>query len=111
MRAICGFIAQQCQLDAERGRPDLELQPGRFYRDYSGRTYRCVAIERNRDGELVARMFLLDHDIGGMVFHAEMTCKADVEYLYVELTQADTLQHLETRYRSLTASNSTSRSP
>jgi len=107
-RHICGFIAQQWQLDAERGTPDHKLQPGRFYQDYSGRTYRCVAIERNRKGELVARMFLLEHNFGGMVLDAEMTCKADVGHLYVELTQTETLQRLETRYRSLRASNSTS---
>jgi HEPN domain-containing protein len=102
-RHICGFIAEQWQLDAQRGAPDTEFESGKYYRDYAGRTFRCITVESRGDGSRWARMALLGHDAVLFKVDAVVSLSADFGYFYVPVTDPKAIVDLEARYNSVVA--------
>ncbi|MCU1286388.1 MAG: hypothetical protein JWO13_2738 [Acidobacteriales bacterium] len=100
-RMICGFIAQQWQLDQERGPVQTVLTPGHWYRDYDERISYCVSIGRT-NGRDTARMLVLDVDAGPIgKISAEVLYNADLAFHYVTITESVEIARLEKRRKSL----------
>lgn len=99
-RSICSFLAKQWQLDADRGCPDVDLEPGRFYRDYAGRCFRCIRIKTDEKGRQLTEMFIVN-DVESLKFAAIATLRGKPGYNYVELTDEALLRNLENRFQAL----------
>lgn len=100
-RSICGFLARQWQLDAERGAPDIQFELGKYYRDYSGRKFRFNGQYTDGEGGLITILVALEHGVPGMMTDAEIRFVGHCSFYYVPLSDAETISRLERRYREL----------
>jgi HEPN domain-containing protein len=100
-RHCCSFVAQQIELDSDRGASDVTLRIGKYYQDYAGRQYRFCGFENNANRNLVCKMFLLEASDEGQTIDALINQKAPCSFHYKEIKDQSTISRLERRYLSL----------
>ena len=100
-RHCCAFIAEQLELDNERGAPDVIFRVGKYYQDNAGRQYRFCGFEKTAKGDLACKMFLLEASDEGTTIDFFANQKAPCSFHYKEIKDQSDISRLESRYSLL----------
>lgn len=95
------FVAEQIELDAERGAPDISFKLGHYYHDTAGRQYRYCGPERNTTGELLCLLYLLEASDQGHTIDALIRFKDPCSFHYAKISDQRTIARLQARYLAI----------